>query len=173
MPSYMVEVLVDDQPVTAPTTDENFDLEVEIGTVYSEGTAQDLAVVEAYTVPPNPDALVEPYIFSHGGNLVVAVGGHLLPITDGVFAIESIAARVGVAPTGSSAILDINKNNVSIFSTPGDRPTIVDGGNIATVGSWENVTLTNGDYLSIDIDQKGSGVAGANLVVVIRLRKIA
>jgi hypothetical protein len=173
VPDYLVEVLVDGQPTTVESIDENFDLEVEVGQVYSEGIVLDIAQVEIYTVPPNPDALIEPYIFSHGGNLVVQVGGHPLPITDGTFAIESIAARLGVAPTGSSAILDVNKNGTSVFVSAGDRPTIIDGGTVATVGSWNNVTYTTGDYLSIDIDQVGSAVTGANLVVVIRLRKIA
>jgi hypothetical protein len=82
-------------------------------------------------------------------------------------------ASVGTAPTGATLIVDVNKNGTTIFTTQGDRPTIAisgftDGNNLPQV-----TTLADGDYLSIDVDQIGSSVAGADLVVNVVLQDVA
>lgn len=74
-------------------------------------------------------------------------------------------ASVGTAPTGASLIVDINKNGTTIFTTQANRPTIAvstffDDTPAPDVTSWPA-----GDYLTFDVDQIGSTVAGADLVV--------
>ena len=111
--------------------------------------------------------------FSKGGTLGVMSGSFRYPIKGGTFEIVSIAAMVGTAPTGSSLIVDVNKNGVTIFTSQSNRPTISAGGNSAAVGSHSTTTVVDGDYLSVDIDQVGSSVPGSDLVVVVRLRRVS
>ena len=75
--------------------------------------------------------------------------------------IQSMTAYVQTAPTGASLSLRVNKNGSSIAT-----PSIADG---ATSGSLTGLTETMnaGDYLTVDITQVGSTVAGSNLSLVI------
>lgn len=78
--------------------------------------------------------------------------------------VKKIVARVGTAPTGAALIVDVNKNGTTIFTTQANRPTIAVSGVSATLAGLPDVlTFAAGDLLSIDIDQVGSTVAGANL----------
>lgn len=79
-------------------------------------------------------------------------------------------ASVGTAPTTSSIICDINRTGTTIFTTQGRRPTISASGFYGASGTPDGtVALTAGtDYVTVDIDQIGSGVAGADLTVGIR-----
>lgn len=82
--------------------------------------------------------------------------------------IKKIAASVGTAPTGATLIVDINKNGTTIFTTQANRPTVAVSATSATMaGNAEVLTFAAGDLLSIDVDQIGSTVAGANLGVSI------
>jgi hypothetical protein len=119
------------------------------------------------------DASLENLIFSISGSLTVRTGTIRIPIHGGTFTIISVAAMVGTAPTGASAIIDINKNGTTIYGTQGNRPTIAAAGNSATVGAHSVTTATTGDYLTVDIDQVGSTVAGGDLAVSIRLQRTA
>lgn len=106
---------------------------------------------------------------SVSGNLVVGAGQHRIYNDTGVpLIIRSVRASVGTAPSGASVIVDINKNGSTIFTTQGNRPAITAGS--FTSGRVENANVTslaNGEYLTVDIDQIGSVVAGADLVVQI------
>lgn len=73
------------------------------------------------------------------------------------------------APTGSSLIFDVNKNGTTIFTTQGNRPTIASSGNSSSAAIPDVTTLTTGDYLTVDIDQIGATVPGANLTVIVVL----
>lgn len=75
------------------------------------------------------------------------------------------------APTGASLIIDVNKNAVTIYTTQANRPTITAGNFTITTEStnMEVKTFVKGDRLSVDIDQVGSTVAGADLVVNVRV----
>lgn len=107
--------------------------------------------------------------FGYGGTLTTYVG------TGRYYAqanctISSVWASVGTAPTGSSIIVDINKNGTTIFTTQANRPTIAIGA--AYSGNVTNMDITSlsaGDYITIDIDQIGSTVAGADLTVCVRM----
>lgn len=85
--------------------------------------------------------------------------------------ILSVQASVGTAPTGAAVIVDINKNGTTIFTTQTNRPTIAVSTNTSGLVSNMSVTaLAANDYLTVDIDQIGSTVAGADLTVQIRYR---
>ena len=85
----------------------------------------------------------------------------------------SFAFMLNTAPTGSSAIFDIDLNGTAIY-TGGARPTITatnfDSG--LTVPDTTD-TGTEGQYLTVNIDQIGSTIAGADLGVVAHLREAA
>ena len=81
--------------------------------------------------------------------------------------ISAVTAAVTTAPTGSTAILDLNKNGTTMYTTQGNRPTIAVSGTSVTATNPDVLTWAAGDRLSVEVDQKGSGTAGANLTVCI------
>lgn len=77
--------------------------------------------------------------------------------------IDSVDLRAKTAPTGAALIVDINKGGTTIFST---RPEIAASATSGGGGAVLSVTtLAAGDLITIDIDQVGSTVAGADLTV--------
>ncbi len=76
-------------------------------------------------------------------------------------------ASVGTAPTGASLIMDINKNGTTIFTTQANRPTIAVSTNFDDTPSPDVTTWADGDYITFDVDQIGSTVAGSDLVVAL------
>lgn len=115
---------------------------------------------------------VEAYAFSVTGTVAVAAGSHRIYL-EGNYTFESARASVGTAPTGASLICDINKNGTTIYTTQSARPTIAVSTNTATANSPAVTTFVAGDYITVDVDQVGSTVAGSDLTVVIRLRRTA
>lgn len=84
--------------------------------------------------------------------------------------IVGVSLACNTAPTGASIICDINKNGTTIFTTQANRPTILAGA-FATAAEVTNMNITSvaaGDYFTLDIDQVGSTVAGADLSAFIR-----
>jgi hypothetical protein len=79
--------------------------------------------------------------------------------------ITSVRASVGTAPTGASVIVDVHLNGTTIFTTQGNRPTISPGAFTSGSATPDVTSVAAGDYLTIDIDQVGSTVAGAYLTV--------
>lgn len=113
---------------------------------------------------------IEVLPFSLGGALTVRTGSHRFYL-EGNYTFETCRASVGTAPTGAAVICDVNKNGTTIYSTQSARPTIAVSTNSATGNSPAINTFASGDYITVDIDQIGSTVAGSDLTVVIRLRK--
>lgn len=78
-----------------------------------------------------------------------------------------VVAGVGTAPTGAAVIFDVNKNGTTAFTTQGNRPQIA----VSTFTDASSVpditTAAAGDYLTVDVDQIGSTVAGANASISI------
>lgn len=113
---------------------------------------------------------IETIVLSRPGALVVAAGVLKLPLS-GSYTLVDYRVRVGVAPTGAALIVDVNKNNVTLFTTQSARPTVAISGFLATTTAPAITTFVDGDYISIDVDQIGSTIAGSELVVVLRLRR--
>lgn len=79
--------------------------------------------------------------------------------------IVDVRAVVGTAPTGSTAIYDVNINGTTAFTTQANRPTIAASATASSTTLPDVVNLSAGDVLTVDIDQVGSTVAGADLIV--------
>jgi hypothetical protein len=86
------------------------------------------------------------------------------------YTVTNVRASVGTAPTGSSIICDVKKNGTTIYTTSGNRPTIAISTNTATANNPDITSISAGDYLTVDVDQVGSTIAGADLTVSITLR---
>ena len=85
--------------------------------------------------------------------------------------IISVRAHAATAPTGAALIFDINKNGTTIFTTQANRPQIAAGSNASgAVTNMDVTSLAAGDYLTVDVDQVGSTIAGRDATVSITLR---
>lgn len=105
--------------------------------------------------------------FSVSGTLGTGAGGlRYYNDTGQALIIKGVRASVGTAPTGASVIVDVNINGTTIFTTQANRPTIAISGNTSgKVTSMDVTSWADGNYVTVDIDQVGSTVAGANLSV--------
>jgi hypothetical protein len=117
--------------------------------------------------PVGPRAGIE---FSRAGELIVYQGTHRwYNDTGSARTIDQVRATVGEAPTGQALIADVNVNTVSIYTDQSQRPTIAPGSNTDLGGTPDFPTMQPGDWLTVDIDQVGSPIPGADLVVQITL----
>lgn len=105
--------------------------------------------------------------FTRPDVLTLSAGRVRLPI-DGNYSIVGVRLMVDTAPTGASIIVDINKNGTTIYTTQGNRPSISAGSNSGGPGVAPDISsIAAGDYLTVDVDQVGSIVAGSDLVVAV------
>ncbi len=108
---------------------------------------------------------------SVSGTLVAGVStARFYNDTGRTLTIAAVRATVGTSPTGAAVIVDVNKNGSTIFTTQANRPTVaISGVTSGKVTSMNVTTLADGDYLTCDVDQIGSTVAGANLTVQVEV----
>lgn len=117
--------------------------------------------------PPGVDLYIP---FSISGAAYVTTGQGRVYI-ESSRTITRVRASVGTAPTGSSLIVDVFKNGTSIYNvTPANRPAIAAGAYTALGGTPDSTSAVAGDYLTVSVVQIGSGVAGSDLTVSIRLQ---
>lgn len=107
--------------------------------------------------------------YSNQGILSTKVGTIRLYNDSGsAWSITNVRASVGTAPTGASVIVDVNAAGTTLFTTQANRPTIAAGNFTSGAVTAMNVTtVASGSYLTVDIDQVGSTIAGADLCVQI------
>lgn len=80
--------------------------------------------------------------------------------------LRSVRATVGTAPTGASIIVDVNIGGSTAFTTQANRPTIAAAATTSgKVTNMNVVAVPAGGYITVDLDQIGSTVAGSNLAV--------
>lgn len=113
--------------------------------------------------------------FPIAGTAVVATGVYRIyaEVDRQVYACRVVA---NTAPTDANLIVDVNLDAVTIYTTQANRPTIVA---VANVGVWTlpdrvasaGTHVAKGSYLSVDVDQIGATVAGADLTVEVLWRK--
>ncbi len=72
---------------------------------------------------------------------------------------------VSQAPTGADIIVDINLNGTTVFTDQSHRPRIVAGATTGQSTTFDVPDFLEDDYLTMDIDQRGSTVRGSNLTV--------
>lgn len=76
--------------------------------------------------------------------------------------------RAKTAPVDAAMIFDVNVGGTSLWdSTQANRPTIADGANSGTGTSFDTTTLSDGDVLTLDYDQIGSGIAGGQVTLIL------
>lgn len=125
------------------------------GTVYSTGNSP--VAPPTYNVP---------------GTVAVATGtARWYNDTGRTLTFVGARSSVGTAPTGASLIVDVKVNGTSLWSvTPANRPTIAaaaqTSGNVTT---FDNATIANGSYVTVDVVQVGSTAAGSDLTVQFEL----
>lgn len=106
-------------------------------------------------------------VFSKSGVLGISSGAGRFYVPRAA-SILKVTAAVGTAPTGQPLLVDVNLNGVTVFTTQANRPSIAAGAFKVAAGAVPDVTtLVEGDLLSVDIDQVGSGVAGSDLSVFV------
>lgn len=132
----------------------------------------------------------ETVTFQHSisGNLAVAAGAVSFPLP---FPAElvSVHAKVGTAPATTDVLIDVNKNGTTVFTDQAKRvkitagttagsakaePALAPGTNyIYTPYPTSNplATYAEGDTVSVDVDQIGTGTVGANLGLVLTFVK--
>jgi hypothetical protein len=80
-----------------------------------------------------------------------------------------IRLAIDTAPTGASVKCDLNKNATTMFTTQGNRPDIAVSTNSSALAVPDVTAVAAGDVLTVDIDQVGSTIAGADLVANVYL----
>ena len=71
-------------------------------------------------------------------------------------------------PTGAALILDIKLNGTSLWATtPANRPQVAAGATSGTQTAFDTASFAAGDYLTIDVAQVGSTVAGQDIAVAL------
>lgn len=106
--------------------------------------------------------------FSYTGTLTAMTGVHRIYNDTGLtLPIRSVRASVGTAPTGAAIICDVLVDGTTIFSGGAGRPQIAVSTNTNKTVSMSTTTIADGSYFTVDIDQVGSTVPGADLTVQI------
>ena len=82
--------------------------------------------------------------------------------------IKSVATFVGTAPSGDSLIVNVKKNGSTIFTTTANRPAILPGTFFALSGAPDTKLIEVTDFLTVEVAQIGSSVAGSDLVAQVR-----
>jgi len=104
--------------------------------------------------------------FSKAGVLTTGTGTFRWYNDSGVtLTFREVRISAGTAPTGAAILVDVNNNGTTVFSTQSNRPTIAISGNTGTTTTFNDTTIADGEYLTIDIDQIGSTIAGSDLTV--------
>lgn len=104
--------------------------------------------------------------FDFAGNLATGAGAARWYNREGVtLTLVGTWLYVVTAPATTSIIVDVNKNGTTIYTTQANRPTIAAAANTASnaMTAPDVTTLADGDYITIDIDQVGTGTVGADL----------
>lgn len=100
-----------------------------------------------------------------------SVGNNKCPIVivTAPMTIQKVYLKAKVAPVGSDFILDLNKNGVSIWNTnQANRVRITSGNTYGVQTLFDTTSLSEGDFLTVDIDQIGSVVAGQTYTGVVK-----
>lgn len=110
------------------------------------------------------------FIFTVTGTLATGTSKTpIIPVHRDLTIVRAYAV-VKTAPTGADLIIDINKAGTTIWSTQANRLTIVAGTTSGNQSTFDTTALSVDDSLTLDIDQVGSTLAGADLTVTLRCK---
>ncbi len=81
--------------------------------------------------------------------------------------IVAVRATLLTAPTGAAFIADVDKNGVTLFTTQTNRPTIAISTLTATAAAVQVTAWAPGEWLTYNVEQIGSTVAGSDLTITV------
>lgn len=82
--------------------------------------------------------------------------------------ILGVSAALDTPPTGSPVIFDLKKNGVTVYSTPGNRPTVPIASHDAPETVPDITAGATGDHLTVAVAQIGAGTPGADATIFVR-----
>jgi len=85
------------------------------------------------------------------------------------FTLKNVTGRVNTAPTGANLICDVRDNGASIFLNQTEMVNIAAAAYSDTSATKDHA-LSAGDILTFEVEQIGSGAAGADLMLVLNGR---
>lgn len=85
--------------------------------------------------------------------------------TGATLTMSKVRVSAGTAPTGAALIVDVKKNGASIFPTT-PKPQIAASAFTGTAVP-DTTAWAVGEYLTVDVTQVGSTVAGSNVTVTV------
>lgn len=109
--------------------------------------------------------------FTQEGNVSEGAGVNKIYNDSGItLNIDEARAAVTTSPSGQDLIFDININGTSIWpSTQNNRLKVVAGQLTGFTSVFQTGTIADGQYFTVDVDQVGSTVPGADITVTIWL----
>ncbi len=113
-----------------------------------------------------------PVNFAKSGTLSTSTGAFRWYNRSGrTLTFDSVSLAAGTAPTGAAILVDVNMDGTTIYTTQGNRPTIAISGNSSDNTTAPDVTtVADNHYITVDVDQVGSTIAGADLVVTVWMK---
>lgn len=112
----------------------------------------------------------EQHAFSIAGTLATGTGTLTIPMLfDGI--LHRVRVACGTAPTGQAAIFDVNRGGVTVFTTQANRPTIAAAAQDSGDAIPDVNTFSEGNLFTVDVDQVGSTVAGADAVLIFEVSR--
>lgn len=129
--------------------------------------------------PEYTDSLTDPKDFTYAGtgNATTGTGkARFVNDTGETLRLRKVSLTVGTAPTGAALLVDVNVNGTSVFNPQSARPQVAIGqtsGSAVPAVSGADVDVAPGAVITVDVDQIGSTVAGADLTVVVEAVKWA
>lgn len=104
-------------------------------------------------------------IFSHDGVVALTIGQHRW-YAHRTLRITGVLISAGTAPQGADLVADVMLDGGgSVYISPADRPTVLDGTNEGLAPQPNSPNLNEGHYLTVDIVQIGTAVAGSDVDV--------
>jgi hypothetical protein len=118
-------------------------------------------ILQSAPIPTLHDA----FVFAYPGTVAAGALPMKIPVWKSM-TVTNVRLHVGTAPSGSSLVLDINKNGSANSMFSSSKPTITTGNTTSyTNVPNQNYTLVAGDYINIDIDSIGGPAADLTIVV--------
>lgn len=133
----------------------------------SNTVAQSAQVNSNFTALAN--AINPTFVFTIVGT--IATGTSLTPvlIVPASLTITKAYIYAKTAPTGQALIVDINLNGTSIWNaTQANRVQLAATATSGNQTSFDTTTVAEGDVLTIDVDQVGSTIVGADVTVELK-----
>lgn len=103
-----------------------------------------------------------------------AVGAAKYPIKGGTFQIVTVAIAAASAAATGTLFVDVNKNGTTIYGTQANRPSVTttSTNGIGSASAHTATTVTDGDWLTLDLEGTYTGVTGP-VVVVVRMKRVS